>query len=81
MNKIKDKVYNFKTKSEYGFTQSEMEELLKDYPNVNMDKFNNAMMGNTCMVIEGEVINYHIDVYHALLCGIENRGLKTHEWD
>ena len=36
-----------------------------------MDKFNDAMMGNTCQVSEeGKAIMYHCDVYKALNCGI-----------
>jgi len=81
MENLRDKVYNFKTKSEYGFTQAEMDTLLKDYPDIKMDKFNNAMMGNTCMVIDDEVINYHCDVLTALRCGIEDREMTFGEFD
>jgi len=81
MENLKDKVYNFKTKNKEGFTNKEMETLLKDYPNIHMDKFNNAMMGNTCMIIDEEIINYHCDVLSALRCGLENRNLRYYEWD
>lgn len=74
-------VYNYPTKSPYGFTNEEMAELLKKYPNVNMEKFNNAMWGNTCMMIEGKIITYHCDVAKALQCGLENRDLTVDEWD
>ena len=40
---MKDKVYNFKTKHKQGFTNNEMKTLLQDYPDINMDKFNDAM--------------------------------------
>ena len=36
---IKDKVYNFKTKNKEGFVSSEIETLLKDYPDINRNKF------------------------------------------
>ena len=78
---MKDKVYNFKTKHKQGFIQSEMKTLLEDYPGINMDKFNLAMTGNTCMVIDDEIINYHCDVLTALRCGIENRDMKWWEMD
>lgn len=83
--KIEDSVYNYKTKYKEGFTNVEIEEFLKKkYSkfNINMDKFSDAMMGNTCMLSqEKEVINHHCDVYKALLCGLENRGLRNYEWD
>ena len=48
MKKIREKVYNFKTKNKEGFVQSEIDTLLKDYPNINIDKFNSALRGITC---------------------------------
>jgi len=79
---LQQKIYNYPTEHEAGFTKKEINTLLKDYPNVNMDKFNDAMMGNTCMVNDkGEIINYHCDVLTALRCGIENRSVKPHEFD
>lgn len=81
MENIKEKVYNFKTKNKEGFTQLEINTLLEEYPDINLDKFNNALMGITCMVIDDEIITYHCDVEKALLCGIENRDLRGYEWD
>lgn len=86
MKKKKDKtpsqrVYEFNTKSEYGFTWIEIEELLSEYPDVDMEKFNDAMMGNTCMMEGGWIINYPCDVLLALNCGIEQRKQKIWEWD
>jgi len=78
---IEEKVYNFKTKNKEGFIHNEIEDLLKDYPNINMDKFNEALFGNTCMIIDGEMVQYHCDIYKALICGIKNRSLYSSEWD
>lgn len=78
---IKEKVYGFKTKNKEGFIKSEIEFLLKDYPNINMDKFNNALIGITCMCINDEIVIYHCDIEKALHCGIENRNLTPEEWD
>lgn len=83
---LEDKVYNFPTKYPEGFTQKEIEKLLEDYPNVEMSKFNDAMCGNTCMTKSEEdnklvIVNYHCDVYKALVCGLEDRQLKIEEWD
>ena len=79
---LKDKVYNYPTKYPQGFIQSELDELLKEYPNINMGKFNNATIGNTCMFNEEDgLIQYHCDIYKAIVCGIEGRELYPHEVD
>lgn len=74
-------VYSYPTKYDIGFTDEEQQLLLKKFPNINMDKYNNAMMGNTCQMRGNKIISYHQDVYHALLCGLENRDLTIAEWD
>lgn len=81
MENIREKVYSFKTKNKEGFVQSEIDALLKEYPEVNMDKFNNALRGNTCMMLDNEIVMYHCDIEKALICGIENRNLSIGEWD
>jgi hypothetical protein len=81
-NLLYERVYNYKSKSEYGLIEAEILDVLKDYPDCNMDKYNDAMFGNTCMVNDDkEVINYQCDVYSAILCGVENRDQMLHEWD
>lgn len=82
MKDLEKIVYEYPTESKYGFTEKEIKELLKQFPKINMDKYYDAMMGNTCMLSDKkEIINYHCDVYTAISCGIENRGIKSHEWD
>ena len=81
MENIREKVYKFKTKNKEGFIKSEIDTLLKDYPDVNMDKFNSALMCITCMTIDNEIVIYHCDIEKALRCGIENRDLYDSEWD
>lgn len=81
MENIREKVYKFKTKNKEGFVQSEIDTLLKDYPEINMDNFNSALTGVTCMIISGETVIYHCDIEKALRCGIENRNLRSGEWD
>jgi hypothetical protein len=65
MLNIATRVNTYPTKYEIGFTQSEIEELLKEYP-IDMDRFNEAMMGHTCVVIDNEIIMYHCDVEMAI---------------
>ena len=81
MENIREKVYNFKTKNKEGFVQSEIDTLLKGYPSINIDKFNSALRGVTCEIINDETVIYHCDIYKALCCGIENRNLRSWEWD
>lgn len=83
MNKkeIENLVYNYETKSEHGFNNHEIESILLNFPDINMDKFWSAMTGNTCMVEDNMVVNYHCDIYKAIVCGIENRDLTPYEWD
>jgi hypothetical protein len=72
---------NFNTKYKEGFIQSEIDELLKKYPTINMDKFNNALRGTTYTIINNENVTYPIDIIHAIKCGMENRNLNNFEWD
>ena len=78
---ISDAVCNFKTSSKLGFTMVEIQILLLKYPNINNEKFTSAMSGNTCGMENGIIRNYTIDVYHAIIAGLENRELTIDEWD
>jgi len=80
-DKIFDLVYNYKTKYKQGFIQDEIEDILKNFPNINMDKFNNALNGITCIMEDDNMIIYHCDIETALKCGIENRDMYSYEWD
>lgn len=78
---VYDKVYNFPTKHKEGFIQSEIDQLLENYPNINKDNFDNALCGITCMMKDEQIVIYHCDIEKAILCGIENRNLSHAEWD
>ncbi len=78
---LEDRVYNYQTKHKEGFTKKELEKFVEKYATINMKKFNDAMMGNTCMIIDGEIVNYHRDVLTALRCGLENRDMHSYEFD
>ena len=65
MKSISETVNNYPTKYKEGFTPSEIDELLKQYP-IDMDKFNDAMMGHTGSIIDGDFIMYHCDVEMAI---------------
>ena len=76
-------VYGFRTKHKEGFTDRELKRLLSTIgkDNINMEKYNSALTGITCMVIDEEMVIYHCDVLTALRCGMENRDIKSYEWD
>lgn len=78
---IEERVNSFKTDSEWGFTSEEITILLKQYPGIDMDKFNSALMGVTCMSIDEKTRIYHCDIVKAIRCGVENRNLTVEEWD
>lgn len=79
--KLEDKVYNFKTKYKEGFTDSEIQKLLLEYPSVDKQKFNKALCGITMIYIDNEAVIYPCDIYLALKCGLEKRNPKWYEWD
>lgn len=78
---LEEKIYNYPTKYKEGFIKEEIEEIVKEYPSMNMDKFYEALRGNTCTVREGKMITYHCDILKAVTCGLENRNLTVAEWD
>lgn len=76
------KVYEYPTIYKQGFTSEEMLNFLYTVNKpINMSKFSEALNGITVQVIDSKVIRYHTDIAKALLCGLENRKLKTSEWD
>ena len=84
-NCLYDFIHDYKTYHTHGFIQEEIEEIIKMFPKFNRDKFDDAMMGNTCMMTsykgENRLVNYHCDILSGLRCGIENRDLYIDEWD
>ena len=78
--KISDIINNYPTKYPYGFTASEITNILEEY-DIDKDKFYNALGINTCMVIDGQTITYHCDILKGLNCVLENRNQTFEEWD
>jgi hypothetical protein len=76
-----NKVYEFQKKNKEGFTSAELIELLKEYPDIDMKKYNNAMLCHTCPMIDGEIVFYTHDVAVAISCGIEKRDITQEEFD
>jgi len=76
-----DTVYNYPTKNPEGFTGDEINKLLHDFPELDRKMFDDAMIGNTCMVIDGKAVMYHCDILTAIKCGLEHRDRTFQEWD
>jgi len=72
---------NYPTKYTHGFTDAEIKDITSKIPNINMDKVYDALCGNTCMMIDNNMINYHHDVALAITCGVQNRDINAEEWD
>jgi hypothetical protein len=76
-----DIVYNYPTKYREGFTNSEIEEVLKNFPNLNSDFYNKALLGTTYIMIDDEAITYHCDIENAICCGLKGTDVSGIKWD
>jgi hypothetical protein len=76
-NCLQELVYGFKTQNKEGFTFEEQKKLLSMFTKINMKRYNEALTGITC---SGNYI-YHCDILTALRCGMEDRNMKSYEWD
>lgn len=76
-------VNEFKTESECGFTAKELYYVLMQVATseFNLKAYSDAMMGNTCIVEDGEARIFPIDIIKALQCGFEDRKLRAEEFD
>lgn len=63
-------ITNFRTKNAQGFTEEELQRLLKYYPGINTKAFQGKLFGDTCMVVDGETIRYTEDIVSAIWAGI-----------
>lgn len=83
-NLIYNYINDYPTDSEYGFTPEELafvvSEIKAEYE-WNDDKWWNAMMGNTCMIIDNVTRTYHCDIVTGIMCAIQNRDMKVGEFD
>jgi hypothetical protein len=64
-----------------GFTNSEIQDLLKNFPNMNRQYYDNALFGTTCTMIDGEMITYHCDIENAIICGLKGTNIGGINWD
>ena len=80
-DRLRSIVGSFKTKYDEGFTWSEIQSISEKFTSLNRDKFESALFGITCRMINDETVIYPWDVEKALRCGLENRDLKESELD
>ena len=75
-------IYGFKTRFDEGFTPEEVQEVLDKVKNeIDLSKFNEVMMCNTCIIKEDIPLIFHCDLITGLRCGIENRDIHWWEFD
>lgn len=67
---IREIVYKFPTKHKQGFVKAEIKELLKNFPDINMLRFGDALDYITVMAIDDEIVIYHHDIVQAIYCGM-----------
>lgn len=68
---IEDLVYSYPTKNKYGFNSKEREDLLSGIEGLDVRKYNDAMMGITCMMNEEDgIIVYPGDVVNGIRAGL-----------
>ena len=71
----------FETKHEQGFTPTELEQLLKQFPKLNRRKFDDAMNGCTGLILDGDFVLYHHDIIKAIEFGNSGITFRIYEWD
>lgn len=74
-------VMNYPTSNELGFTAVEQVLLIMEFEDFNIQKYYNAFFGCTRALVGKITITYHSDIITAIMCGLENRDIQSHEWD
>jgi len=78
---VEEYVREYPVKSKWGFNPEELADIIQEFPDINIKKFDLAMGVHTVITDEGKIITFPYDVITALRCGIENRDIKLSEWD
>lgn len=76
-----DKFINeFPTQYKKGFLNEEVE-IVKKYFNIKSNKFEDALMGTTGLIIDDKMIHYSRDIYYAVIYGLKGEDLPVSIWD
>ena len=79
---IRELVYSYPTQDEMGFTEAELVDLLTNFPNLSLEKFNEELGVITCMMNEkGECIIYKHDVLKGLHFSLTNDVQRLIDFD
>jgi hypothetical protein len=70
MNQLKELVINYPSKYKEGLLQSELHEILKYFPEIYTEKFEDAISNITVTLIDNNIVIYKHDIYKALLFSI-----------
>ncbi len=73
-NAIKEIVYKFPSRHKEGILQKELLELLTQFPNVDISKFNDAMDCLTVIYIDNQMLIYKHDIINAIYSGSKNNS-------
>jgi len=66
---ISEFINRYPTKHKEGFTDDEIKELISLFDNdndIDIKRFNTSMRGHTCMMVDGDIVNYHCDIIGGL---------------
>ena len=66
---IREEVNSYKTKHKHGFTRDEYMKLLENYPDINMERFWDALW--YYQRIDDETVVFHRDIELAIRCGMD----------
>jgi hypothetical protein len=78
---VRNYIFNFPTKYEQGFTNSEIYTVIEDFPPITHNEFFRVLGVNTVMVIGGETVTYACDIEKTLMACLEGRELNWWEVD
>jgi len=82
MDRIKRELKSFRTETKEGFTREEIAQFItKSFPEVDLRTFYAALGTNTVDVIDGKSRIYPWDIELALRACVEQREVKSLEWD
>jgi hypothetical protein len=79
--RLENMVYGYNTKYKEGFLPEEQQELLENFPSINLEEYYETLGVNTCIMKEGKFVTYHCDVLTAIVCSLERRDKRLEEWD
>jgi len=78
INKIYEEIMNTTTKYDgKGFTNDEAKQIVRKYGVTDMEVFNECLGCNTCMIIDGEIINYYCDIARVVCCALRKQNAKS----